>query len=121
VLARTRELYLGDCFARKTAARCDDYARHLELSPQHLARQVGRLGLSPRDFLRAGQLQRAEHLLRTTSYSIVEIAVMSAFGTHPAFYRAFRAAYGVTPGQYRNRFRNEHAFDRPPDERSTPG
>lgn len=81
--------------------RSDDYAQSLEMTRQHLARQVSRLGVSLRDFLREGQLQHAEHLLRTTDYSIAEIAAMSAFGTHPTFYRAFKAAYGMTPGEYR--------------------
>ena len=58
-------------------------------------------GLTLRDFLRSRQLLYAERLLRTTSYSTVEIAAMSAFGTPPTFYRAFKAAYGMTPGQYR--------------------
>lgn len=26
---------------------------------------------------------------------------MSAFGSRPAFYRAFKTAYGMTPGEYR--------------------
>lgn len=54
-----------------------------------------------RDFLRSRQLLHAEHLLKTTSYSTVQIAAMSAFGTRPTFYRAFKAAYGMTPGEYR--------------------
>lgn len=60
--------------------------------------------MSLRDFLRSRQLLYAEHLLRTTPYSTVEIAAMSAFGTCPTFYRAFKAAYGMTPGQYRKQF-----------------
>ena len=101
-LERTADLYLRDCYARKTAARSDEYAQHLELTRQYLARRAsGVLGMPLRDFLRSRQLLYAERLLRTTSYSTVEIAAMSAFGTPPTFYRAFRAAYGMTPGQYR--------------------
>ena len=101
-LERSADLYLRDCYARKTAARSDEYAQQLELSRQYLARQAADvLGIALRDFLRERQLNYADHLLRTTCYSTVEIAVMSAFGTRTTFYRAFKAAYGMTPGQYR--------------------
>lgn len=101
-LERAADLYLRDCYPRQTPSRSDEFARHLELTRQYLARQVSEvLGMPLRDFLRSRQLLYAEHLLRTTSYSTVEIAAMSAFGTPPTFYRAFKAAYGMTPGKYR--------------------
>lgn len=101
-LERSADLYLRDCYSRKTAARADEFAKHLELTRQHLTRRVSRaLGVPLRDFLRARQLRYAETLLRTTSYSTVEIAAMSAFGTRPTLYRAFKAAWGMTPGEYR--------------------
>jgi AraC-like DNA-binding protein len=62
-------------------------------------------GMPLLNFLRARQLLYAERLLLTTSYSTAEIAVMSAFGTHPTFYRVFKAAHGMTPGEYRNQVR----------------
>lgn len=96
--------YLRDCYNRRTPARSDDFARHLELTPQYLARVTWEaFGMSPRDFLRVRQLRYAEHLLVTTSLSTIEIAVLSGFGTPPTFYRAFKAAYGLTPGAYRKR------------------
>ena len=105
-LERTAELYLRDCYARRTAARADEFALQLQLTPQYLRRvAVSVFGMPLLDFLRAMQLRYAEQLLLTTSYSIAEIAVMSAFGTHPAFYRVFKAAHGITPGEYRNQVR----------------
>jgi AraC-like DNA-binding protein len=101
LLERTADLYLEKCYARQTAMRFDEFARQLELTRQHVARRAAEAGISLRDFLRARQLLYAERLLLTTSYSTVEIAAMSAFGTAPTFYRAFKAAYGMTPGQYR--------------------
>lgn len=101
-LERTADLYLRDVYKRRSAARADEFARHLELTRQYLWRvATDVLGMSLRDFLRVRQLRYAEHLLLTTSYSTVEIAAMSAFGTHPTFYRAFKKAYGMTPGEYR--------------------
>ena len=100
------ELYLRDCYARKTAVRADEFARQLKFSPQHVRRlSVAVYGMPLLEFLRTRQLRYAEQLLLTTPYSTAEIAVMSGFGTHPTFYRLFRAAYGMTPGEYRNRVR----------------
>jgi AraC-like DNA-binding protein len=102
-LERAADLYLRDCYKRRTAARADEFAQHLELTREYLARVASDvLGMPVRDFLRVRQLRYAEQLLLTTSYSTVDIAVMSAFGTHPTLYRAFKAAYGMTPGQYRD-------------------
>lgn len=102
ILESSADLYLHGCYERRTAARSDEYAQHLELTRQHVARRAARaLGVRLRDYLRSRQLLYAEHLLRTTSYSTVQIAAMSAFGTAPTFYRAFKAAYGMTPGKYR--------------------
>jgi AraC-like DNA-binding protein len=103
---RTAELYLRDCYARKTAARADEFALRLQLTPQYLRRVAVTVFAMPLlDFLRARQLRYAEQLLLTTSYSTAEIAVMSAFGTRPTFYRVFKAAHGMTPGRYRNQVR----------------
>jgi len=101
-LERAADLYLRECYERRTPARCDDFARQLGLTRKHLARLgSGVLGVSPRDYLRSRQLLYAEQLLRTTSLSTVQVAEAAAFGTHTTFYRAFKAAYGMTPGQYR--------------------
>lgn len=101
---RTADLYLKECYARKTPVRVDEYARQLELTYQYVARKASAvLGVPLRDYLRSRQLLHTEHLLRTTSYSTVEIAAMSAFGAPWTFYRAFKAAYGMTPGMYRNK------------------
>ena len=101
-LERAADLYLRECYERRTPARADDFARQLGLTREHLARLGSDvLGVSLRDFLRSRQLLYAEQLLRTTSLSTVQIAEAAAFGTHPTFYRAFKTAYGMTPGEYR--------------------
>lgn len=105
-LERAADLYLRDCYARRTAVRVAEYAQHLEMTHQYLARSASQvLGMSLRRFLRSRQLAYAEHLLLTTRYTTIEIAAMSAFGTHPAFYRAFKAVYGMAPGEYRIKVR----------------
>jgi AraC-like DNA-binding protein len=79
-----------------------ELASDLGFSREHLTRLfLLAFGAPPHAVLRRRQLQRAETLLRTTSASIIEIAVAAGFGTHRAFYRAFRAAFGTTPGRFR--------------------
>jgi AraC-like DNA-binding protein len=102
-IERAADLYLEECYARRTAARVSELAQQLELTREHVTRTVSdSLGMSLLEFLRARQLRRAQHLLRTTSLSTVQIAAASGFGTTPAFYRSFKAAFRMTPGQYRS-------------------
>lgn len=101
-MERAAELYLGDCYARRSAARADEFAAHLRLTRAYLSRVVPEVfGVPVRDFLRDRQLVYASHLLRTTTLSTARIAEASAFGTRPTFYRCFKAALGMTPGDYR--------------------
>jgi AraC-like DNA-binding protein len=66
---------------------------------------TGEVGQPPATYLRGLRLARAQTLLRTTSLSITEIAQQSGFGDSAQLSRAFRAALGITPRDYRSRFR----------------
>jgi AraC-like DNA-binding protein len=102
-LERTADLYLRGCYEKQTAARASEFATQIGLTREHLTRIVAEIfGMSVREFLRVRQLEHARDLLTTTSVSMVQVALSSGFGTHPAFYRAFKAAFGMTPGRYRN-------------------
>ncbi len=101
-IERAVDLYLEECYAQRTAARVSELAQHLDLTREHVTRTVSEvIGMPLRDFLRQRQLRRAEALLRTTSYSTGQIAAASGFGTTPSLYRSFKAAFAMTPGQYR--------------------
>ena|ERR1043166_2657563 len=101
-LERAAELYLRSCYERRTAARADEFAEHLRRSRSYLSRIVPEtLGVSLRVFLRERQLVYARHLLATTNRSTVVIGQAAGFGTHPTFYRCFKKAFGMTPGEYR--------------------
>jgi AraC family transcriptional regulator len=47
------------------------------------------------------QVERAERLLRETSFPIAEIAARCAFGTPMTLRRSFAALRGMTPYEYR--------------------
>lgn len=81
-----------------------DLARKSGLTPQRLARLTKRLfGLTPSHFIAKAKLTVAAGLLRETNQSVSEIALACGFYDHSAFTRAFRAAAGVTPTEFRGR------------------
>lgn len=104
-LERSLEIYLRFCYERRSAARVTEFAASLNKSVSYLERLFARvLGQTVLDALRARQVTRAEHLLRTTSHATAEIAVEAAFGTPATFHRVFLARRGMTPEEYRERF-----------------
>src|SRR5437763_7233280 len=75
-LERAAELYLRQCYAKRTAARADEFADRLRLTRPYLSRVVPDvLGVPLRDFLRERQLAYAQHLLKTTPLSTVQVAL----------------------------------------------
>lgn len=101
-LERAAELYLETCYHARSAARVDELADFLRRARPHISRIVPDLfGMPVRDFLREKQLAHAQLLLRTTPATVEQIALSSAFGTSWTFYRCFKAAFGMTPAEYR--------------------
>ena len=66
-------------------------------------------GLSIQDFALQISMKKAAQLLTTSDLRINEIAEQVGFHNFTQFYRAFRAAYGVTPRRYRVRALSERA------------
>lgn len=58
-------------------------------------------GMHFRDYLRRRTLAFALKEVRDTSRGLLEIALDHGFSSHEAFSRSFKAAYGVTPSEYR--------------------
>jgi AraC-like DNA-binding protein len=102
------EFYLRACYGTRTAARADEFAAYLALARPYVSRRVAELiGIPLRDFLRERQLAYAQRLLRTTPISVEQVALASAFGTAWTFHRCFKAAFGITPAEYRAGARDE--------------
>ena len=73
-------------------------------SPFHLHRRFrATVGETPRQFQGRLQLQRALALLATTDVPVRQVAERAGFRSHPVFTRAFRAAFGCTPTEFRVR------------------
>ena len=73
------------------------------LSPQTVRRIFRKYvsGMSPGTLLRRQRLTLAQDLLERTELNLEKIAVRCGFATAFSFSRAFRKAYGISPGAYR--------------------
>ena len=79
-----------------------ELAERVGLSPYHFARAFkASTGSTPRAFLEARRIERAQKLLRESELPLAQIAVETGFGTHSHFTTTFRRATGFTPATYR--------------------
>jgi AraC-like DNA-binding protein len=97
-----------------TALTISRIAEEVELHPNYamtLFRDT--LGMTISQYLIRQRLQSAQALLLGTDGDITSIAFESGFGSVSRFYDAFGSKFGMTPREYRLRFRNA-AADRAP-------
>jgi YesN/AraC family two-component response regulator len=88
-------------------------AREVGVSERHLYRQFrAATGLTPRQYLTRVRLVRAAELLRTTPRGIEQIASDVGFRNVTVFNRVFKRAYGVSPSEFRARYRPQDAQER---------
>jgi AraC-like DNA-binding protein len=100
---RALDLYLEGCYRRRERAEVTEFARTLGLARQYVNRRIATLtGNSVISLMRQKQLQHARQLLLTTDLPVEQIGILSAFGSGWTFHRLFKAAFGVTPGEFRN-------------------
>lgn len=87
-----REIYLDDLCGLAAMSRAT-LLRHFRSA----------LGVTPMVYLRNLRLQRVAELLLHSDLGLQQIAEQSGFSQMPYFYRAFRACYGTSPGEYRKK------------------
>ncbi len=93
----------GDCSVEALAERAC-------MSPRNFSRAFSReVGMTPAAWVEASRVDLAKGLLETTFASTEAVAAESGFGTIETMRRAFRRRVGVSPGQYRERFRRAAA------------
>ena len=56
---------------------------------------------TPTDFIRKMRLKQAEHLLKTTNETVLEVMYKCGFNNKAYFYRLFLREYNMTPKEYR--------------------
>lgn len=80
----------------------DDLADTLHISRSTLFRRFKqRYGISVKDFIDQVRFERAETLLRASSLSVKEIALLSGYEDHMYFNRVFKKRYHLPPGKWR--------------------
>lgn len=85
-----------------TALTLQSLARKLGYSHFHTTRKFRELsGMRLKDYIRLRKLAFALIEVRDTKGGFLNIAVKYGFGSHEAFSRAFKTAYGITPKDYR--------------------
>lgn len=86
--------------------RIEQLAKKSGLSWSQFQRRVrGITGLTPRQLLTKSRIEAAAQALRTTEAALSSIAFDCGFYDQAAFSRQFRAATGLTPGEYRRALR----------------
>jgi PAS domain S-box-containing protein len=79
-----------------------DLAKRAGLSTTRLARLTKRIfRLTPNQLISQSRLAAASRLLTDSDAPVAEVAISCGFYDHSAFTRAFRAATGLTPRQFR--------------------
>lgn len=85
----------------------EELARHIGMSAYQLNRRLRNLlGITARQLLTKTRIDVASRLLRTTTFSIGDVAQRSGYCDQSAFTRQFRRTSGLTPQQYRHRHRS---------------
>ena len=86
----------------------EDMARHAAMSPRNFARVFKReTGETPAHFIENIRLEAAVKRLEETAHALETIARECGFQSGEHFRLTFSRRFGITPGQYRNRFRSD--------------
>jgi AraC-like DNA-binding protein len=94
--------YLARNFRDEITAK--DIGEAVELHPTNAMKVFRReCGTSIWSYLTRLRLSRAQHLLLSTTKTVVSIALESGFGSLPRFYAAFRRECRTSPLEYRRR------------------
>lgn len=77
----------------------------LEINPAYLSREFSRYfdNLSFGDYIRKTRIEKAIHLIETTTYSLTEIAYLTGFSDQSHFNRIFKKQTGENPSAYRKK------------------
>ena len=80
-----------------------DFATQLSMSRSSLQRNLKtEVNLSPTEFIRDIRLKKAVELMKSSSYNIDEIALLSGFNSSSYFIRSFKKMYGKTPSAFKS-------------------
>lgn len=88
----------------KETLTLNELSRKVSLSPEYLCRAFRRqFGVTPLEHQRNVRIQAAQTLLRTTTMTVKQIALLTGYGDVYAFSKAFQRIAGIAPVRYRRR------------------
>jgi len=78
-------------------------SEELEINPAYLSREFSKYfeNLSFGEYIRKMRIEKAIHLIETTSYSLTEIAYLTGFSDQSHFNRIFKKQMGMTASEYK--------------------
>ncbi len=80
------------------------FSKHVGMSRMQLHRKMlAYTGLSTSHFIRSQRLKQATSILKSSEYTINEVAYMVGFSTPSYFIKCFKEMYGLTPLEYVNK------------------
>ena len=86
------------------ALTLEDLAQATGLSSFQISQRLKRLfGLTPKQYIMRSRVEKARHLLTTTSNPLSEVALACGFSDQSSFTRQFKSSVGLTPKAYRDR------------------
>jgi transcriptional regulator GlxA family with amidase domain len=84
----------------------DEMVAAAGMSVRNLNRRfLAATGFSPRQYLRRVRIEAAKRLLEASNAAVDRIAEQVGYRDPRAFIRAFGVVAGISPGQYRQKFR----------------
>ena len=87
----------------------DQLAEIAHVSKYHLAHAFAdEYNISPINYLISKRISEAEHLLKTTTFSLSFISNTTGFSSSSYFTQMFRKHTGFTPSQFRNQYQKNH-------------
>lgn len=90
-------------------------ADHMGMAPRSFQRLFTKqVGTSPGAYVERVRIDAARRLLERTDDGLGRVARQCGYTTVETFHRSFRRLVGVTPADYRNRFRSPQALPQPP-------
>jgi hypothetical protein len=84
-------------------------SEELEINPAYLSREFSKYfeNLSFGEYIRKMRIEKAIHLMGTTSYSLTEVAYLTGFSDQSHFNRIFKKQIGMTASEYRKSIRKK--------------
>lgn len=87
-----------------------ELAEYAHISDRQLTRVFkSELGMTPAAYVESARVEVARNCLETTDDTLERITTLCGFGTVDTLARSFRRVLGITPTQYRERFRMKAA------------